>query len=96
MVFNLALASLRYRAAASLASFVAVLIGCGLLIACAGLFETAIVLQAQPQRLAAAPVVVGGSSAFKLPDEESEMVPYAERAGLPADQIGRASCRERV
>jgi putative ABC transport system permease protein len=87
VVLDLALASLRYRAAASLASFVAILIGCGLLIACAGLFETAIVLQAQPQRLAAAPVVVGGSSAFKLPDEESEVVPYAERAGLSADQI---------
>ncbi|MFJ9784799.1 ABC transporter permease [Amycolatopsis sp. NPDC101161] len=87
VVLNLALASLRYRAAASLASFVAILIGCGLLIACAGLFETAIVLQAQPQRLAATPVVVGGSSAFKLPDEESETVPYAERAGLAADQL---------
>ncbi|MEV6646000.1 FtsX-like permease family protein [Amycolatopsis sp. NPDC051371] len=87
VVVNLALASLRYRAAASLASFVAILIGCGLLIACAGLFETAIVLQAQPQRLAAAPVVAGGSSAFKLPDEESEVVPYAERAGLTADQL---------
>ncbi len=87
VVLELALASLRYRAAASLASFVAILIGCGLLIACAGLFETAIVLQAQPQRLAAAPIVVGGSSAFKLPDEESEVVPYAERAGLPVDQV---------
>jgi putative ABC transport system permease protein len=89
VVLNLALASLRYRAAASLASFVAILIGCGLLIACAGLFETAIVLQAHPQRLAATPVVVGGSSAFKLPDEESEVVPYAERAGLPADQVAK-------
>ena len=96
MVFNLALASLRYRAAASLASFVAILIGCGLLIACAGLFETAIVLQAQPQRLAAAPVVVGGSSAFKLPDEESEMVPYAERAGLVADQVAKISAVQGV
>jgi putative ABC transport system permease protein len=89
VVFNMALASLRYRAAASIASFVAILIGCGLLIACAGLFETAFVLQAQPQRLAAAPVVVGGSSAFNLPDEESQVVPYVERAGLPAEQITR-------
>ncbi|MEV6875998.1 FtsX-like permease family protein [Amycolatopsis sp. NPDC051128] len=89
VVLNLALASLRYRVAASLASFVAILIGCGLLIACAGLFETAIVLQAKPQRLASAPIVVGGSSGFKLPDEESEVVPYAERAGLPADQVAK-------
>lgn len=89
VVLGLALSSLRFRAAASLASFVAILIGCGLLIACAGLFETAIVLQAQPQRLAAAPVVVGGSSGFKLPDEESEVVPYAERARLTQDQAAK-------
>jgi putative ABC transport system permease protein len=89
VVLNLALASLRFRVAASLASFVAILIGCGLLIACAGLFETALVLEAKPQRLASAPVVVGGSSGFKLPDEESEVVPYAERAGLPEDQVAK-------
>ncbi|WP_156893007.1 ABC transporter permease [Actinokineospora enzanensis] len=89
VILGLALSSLRYRAAASLASFVAVLIGCGLLIACAGLFETAIVAQAHPQRLASAPVVVGGSAGFKLPDEESEVVPFAERARLTADQLAR-------
>ncbi|MBB4689027.1 ABC transporter permease [Amycolatopsis jiangsuensis] len=96
VVLGLALSSLRYRAAASLASFVAILIGCGLLIACAGLFETAIVLKAQPQRLAAAPVVVGGSAGFKLPDEESQVVPYAERAGLPEDGIAKISAVEGV
>ncbi|WP_091610885.1 ABC transporter permease [Amycolatopsis saalfeldensis] len=89
VVLNLALSSLKFRAAASLASFVAILIGCGLLIACAGLFETAIVLQAQPQRLASAPIVVGGSAGFKLPDEESQVVPYAERAGLPEAQVAK-------
>ncbi|EFL10254.1 MULTISPECIES: ABC transporter permease [Actinomycetes] len=91
VVLALALSSLRYRAAASLASFVAILIGCGLLIACAGLFETAIVLKAAPQRLAAAPLVVGGSAGFKLPDEESQVVPYAERAVLPEDQVAKIS-----
>ncbi|GAA3548115.1 FtsX-like permease family protein [Amycolatopsis ultiminotia] len=96
VVLGLALSSLRYRAAASLASFVAILIGCGLLIACAGLFETAIVLKAQPQRLAAAPIVVGGSSGFKLPDEESQVVPYAERAGLPEDQVAKIAAVQGV
>ncbi|MEV4150133.1 FtsX-like permease family protein [Amycolatopsis sp. NPDC049691] len=89
VVLRLALASLRFRAAASLATFVAVLVGCSLLIACGGLFETALSLDAQPQRLAAAPVVVGGSAGFKLPDEESEVVPYSERAGIPADRIAK-------
>ncbi|MET7993326.1 FtsX-like permease family protein [Amycolatopsis sp. NPDC005232] len=89
VVLRMALASLRFRAAASLATFVAILVGCSLLIACGGLFETALTLDAQPQRLAAAPVVVGGSAGFKLPDEESQVVPYSERAGVPADQLTR-------
>lgn len=89
VVLRMALASLRFRAAASLATFVAILVGCSLLIACGGLFETALSLKAQPQRLAAAPIVVGGSPGFKLPDEESQVVPYSERAGLPDDQLAR-------
>jgi putative ABC transport system permease protein len=87
--FRLALASLRFRAAASIAVFLAVALGASLLIACGGLFETALRLNATPQRIAAAPVVIGGSGGFKLPDEESETVPYAERAGVPADVVDR-------
>ena len=87
VVLRMALASLRFRAAASLATFIAVLVGCALLIACGGLFETALTLRAQPERLAAAPVVVGGSAGFKLPDEESQVVPYRERAGVPAATV---------
>lgn len=89
VALGLALRSLRFRIAASFASFVAVLIGCALLIACAGLFETAIVLQAKPQRLAAAPVVVGGSPGFKLPDEESQVVAYPERSRVPAGDVAK-------
>lgn len=96
VVLALALSSLRYRAAASLASFIAIFVGCGLLIACAGLFETAIVLKAAPERLSAAPLVVGGSAGFKLPDEESQVVPYAERAVLPEDQVAKISAVQGV
>ncbi|MEW2505288.1 FtsX-like permease family protein [Amycolatopsis sp. NPDC047767] len=96
VVLRMALASLRFRAAASLATFVAILVGCSLLIACGGLFETALTLDAQPQRLAAAPVVVGGSAGFKLPDEESQVVPYSERAGVPADQLAKLAGVEGV
>ncbi|MGP3965528.1 FtsX-like permease family protein [Nonomuraea sp. 3N208] len=78
-MIRLSLASLRSRAAASLATFAAVLLGCSILIACAGLFESAIRLDAPPQRLSEAGVVVAGSAGFHLPDEESETVPYAER-----------------
>jgi putative ABC transport system permease protein len=80
----LALASLRHRVAASLATFIAVLLGSAILIACGGLFETAIRLDAPPQRLAGAPVVITGPSGFALPDQESETVAYAERSGVDA------------
>ncbi len=76
---RLALASLQFRAAASLATFVAVLVGGALLVACGGLFESAIRLDAPPQRLSGAPIVVTGPAGFKLPDQESETVAYPER-----------------
>ncbi|HEY0453971.1 FtsX-like permease family protein [Actinophytocola sp.] len=78
----LALASLRHRLAAFVATFLAVLVGSALLVACGGLFETALRLNAQPQRLAGAELLVTGSEGFKLPDQESETVPYAERSGV--------------
>ncbi|MFI9837522.1 FtsX-like permease family protein [Nonomuraea sp. NPDC051941] len=78
-MIRLSLASLRFRAAQSLATFAAVLLGCSLLTACAGLFESAIRLEAPAQRLGGAAVVIAGSAGFHLPDEESETVPYAER-----------------
>lgn len=79
-MFSLAVAGLRHRLAAFVATFLAVLVGSALLIACGGLFETAIRLSAQPDRLAGAPLLVTGPAGFTLPDEESETVPYAERS----------------
>jgi len=83
-VLKLALASLRYRAAAFIATFLAVLLGASIVIACGGLFETGLRLNAAPQRLDGAGVVVTGSSGFKLPDEQYETVPYTERSGVGA------------
>lgn len=83
-MIRLALASLRFRVGAFVATLVAVLIGATLLIACGGLFETALRLDAPPQRLAAAPVVVTGPTGFALPDEDDETVAYGERTRLPA------------
>jgi putative ABC transport system permease protein len=87
-VIGLALAGLRHRAAAFVAVFLAVLLGSALVVACGGLFETAIRLSAQPQRLAGAPLVVTGPAGFKLPDEESETVAYAERSSVPLSAVG--------
>ncbi|QWF77270.1 ABC transporter permease [Amycolatopsis sp. CA-230715] len=93
---RLALASLRFRAAASAATFLAVLVGCALLIACGGLMESAIRLGAAPQRLAGAPVVVAGSEGFKLPDEESETVAYPERAAVDPSVLPKVAATSGV
>jgi putative ABC transport system permease protein len=86
-MFALAIAGLRHRLAAFVATFLAVLIGSALLIACGGLFETAIRLSAQPERLAGAPLLVTGPAGFALPDEESETVPYPERSTVDLEAV---------
>ncbi|MFD7160782.1 FtsX-like permease family protein [Kribbella sp. NPDC059898] len=67
-MFRLAVTTLRYRTAAFLAIFVAVLLGGALLSAAGGLLETGLRLNAPPQRLAAAPIVVTGDPAYHPPD----------------------------
>ncbi|MBT2206502.1 ABC transporter permease [Actinomadura sp. NEAU-AAG7] len=77
-MIRLAFASLRHRAAASVATFLAVAFGTALLLACGGLFETAIRLDAEPQRLGGAPILVTGPAGFKPPGG-SQRAAYAER-----------------
>ncbi|MDX2972192.1 FtsX-like permease family protein [Kribbella solani] len=67
-MFRLAVTTLRYRTAAFLAIFVAVLLGGALLSAAGGLLETGLRLNAPPQRLAAAPIVVTGDPAYHPPN----------------------------
>ncbi|MGW7683909.1 ABC transporter permease [Kribbella sp. NPDC054772] len=67
-MFRLAVTTLRYRTAAFLAIFVAVLLGGALLSAAGGLLETGLRLNAPPQHLAAAPVVVTGDPAYHPPN----------------------------
>ncbi|HEY3514883.1 ABC transporter permease [Kribbella sp. NPDC051137] len=67
-MFRLAVTTLRYRTAAFLAIFVAVLLGGALLSAAGGLLETGLRLNAPPQRLSAAPIVVTGDPAYHPPD----------------------------
>ncbi|MFL6073543.1 MAG: ABC transporter permease [Mycobacteriales bacterium] len=88
---RLALATLRTRAPASAATFVAMLLGTTLLLACGGLLETAIRLDATPQRLAGVPIVVAGPSGFKLPDQKSQRAAYPERGGLDPALVTRAA-----
>lgn len=82
-MIRLALSSLRFRAAAFLAILVAVLLGSALLAAAGGLLETALRLNAAPQRLAAAPIVVTGDPAYHPPNGNGS-VAYAERHRVDA------------
>jgi putative ABC transport system permease protein len=77
-MFRLAVTTLRYRTAAFLAVFVAVLLGGALLSAAGGLLETGLRLNAAPQRLAAAPIIVTGDPAYHPPNG-SGAAPFPER-----------------
>ncbi len=97
-MLKLALASLRFRMAASLATFVAVLIGCALLVTCGALLETAIRLDAPPKRLAAAPIIVAGPDGYRL-NNTPEVIPYSEQVRIPdswSDMLSKVSGVDRV
>ena len=69
-MFKLALRTLRLRKGGFLATFVAVFFGALVVSACGGLMETGIRSETPVQRLAAAPIVVGGQQTLKLPEED--------------------------
>ncbi|MGW6279383.1 FtsX-like permease family protein [Kribbella sp. NPDC055071] len=82
-MFRLALTTLRYRTAAFLAIFIAVLLGSALLSAAGGLLETGLRLNAPPQRLAAAPILVAGDPAYH-PADGSGSAAFFERHSVDA------------
>ncbi len=59
-MMRLAVRTLRYRKGGFVATFVAVVFGTAIVIACGGLMETGIRSNVAPERLAAAPIVVTG------------------------------------
>lgn len=69
-MFKLALRTLRLRKGGFLATFVAVFFGALIVSACGGLMETGIRSETPVQRLAAAPIVVGGQQTLALPEED--------------------------
>jgi putative ABC transport system permease protein len=91
MMTRLALATLRFRVAASVATLVAVLLGTALLAACGGMSETALRLDTAPQRFAGQPIVVSGSSGFTLPDQENQRAAYAETRPMDTDVVARVA-----
>ncbi|MEV8375878.1 ABC transporter permease [Kribbella sp. NPDC056861] len=87
-MIRLALSSLRFRTAAFLAIFVAVVLGSSLISAAGGLLETGLRLNASPQRLAAAPIVVTGRPAYH-PTNGSGSVAYPERHGVDPTLVAK-------
>ncbi|MCR6487055.1 ABC transporter permease [Amycolatopsis sp. OK19-0408] len=69
-MFSLAMRTLRLRKGGFLATFVAVFFGALIVSACGGLMETGIRSETPVQRLAAAPIVVGGLQSLALPEDD--------------------------
>ena len=81
---------LRHRRAALFATLVAVALGAALASACAGLFETALRLDAPPQRLAAYDAVVAPAEHATLAAGDgrpAQQVALSERGHLPAGTL---------
>ncbi|MBE1499895.1 putative ABC transport system permease protein [Amycolatopsis lexingtonensis] len=70
MMFSLAMRTLRLRKGGFLATFVAVFFGALIVSACGGLMESGIRSETPVQRLAAAPIIVGGQQTLKLPKDD--------------------------
>ncbi|MFL6121188.1 FtsX-like permease family protein [Actinophytocola sp.] len=99
-MLGIALRTLRYRAGGFAATFVVLVIGGAVLLACGGLMETGIRTEIPPQRLAAAPVVVAGDQRFDgIFEGKPGTVTLPEQVRLDAgiaDTIGRIPGVERV
>jgi putative ABC transport system permease protein len=92
-MWRLALRTLRFRKAGFVATFVALLFGTAIVMACGGLMETGIRNNVPPQRLAEAAVVVSGDRTYELPKadrgdpQDAEAVVLPERVPLGASLV---------
>ncbi|MEV7554371.1 FtsX-like permease family protein [Amycolatopsis sp. NPDC089917] len=69
-MLRLAFRTLRLRKGGFIGTFIAVFFGALIVASCGGLMETGIRGNAEPQRLAAAPIVVTGGQTFAMPKED--------------------------
>ncbi|WBQ07167.1 ABC transporter permease [Kribbella sp. CA-293567] len=81
-MMRLAVRTLRYRKSGFLATFIAVVFGTAIVLACGGLMETGIRSNVAPERLAGAPIVVTGDLSHHRPGEE-DPTPLTEQVGVP-------------
>ncbi|HET6988213.1 MAG TPA: ABC transporter permease, partial [Kribbella sp.] len=87
-MMRLAVRTLRHRKSGFIATFVAVVFGTGIVMACGGLMETGIRSNVEPQRLAATSLVVTGNQSHLRPGAE-DATPLPERVGVPAELVAK-------
>ncbi|MET9270614.1 ABC transporter permease [Kribbella sp. NPDC003557] len=85
-MMRLAVRTLRHRKSGFIATFVAVVFGTAIVMACGGLMETGIRSNVEPQRLAGTSLVVTGNQSHHRPGVE-DATPLTERVGVPADLL---------
>ncbi|GAB2670398.1 ABC transporter permease [Kribbella swartbergensis] len=94
-MMRLAVHTLRFRKGGFIATFVAVVFGTAIVMACGGLMETGIRSNVEPERLAAAPIVVTGKQSHLRPGAE-DASPLPERVGIPVSLADRIRSVEGV
>ncbi|WP_185446870.1 ABC transporter permease [Kribbella qitaiheensis] len=85
-MMRLAVRTLRFRKNGFIATFVAVVFGTAIVMACGGLLETGIRSNVQPERLAAADLVVTGKQTHLRPGAE-DATPLTEQVDLDASLL---------
>lgn len=87
-MMRIALRTLRFRKGGFIATFVAVVFGTAIVLACGGLMETGIRSNVPPERLAAAPIVVTGKQTHLRPGAE-DATPLPEQVGVDAALVDK-------
>src|SRR5689334_25206544 len=86
LMFGLAVATLRHRKGAFVATFLAIFLASALIIPTGGLMETGIRLAVPADRLAAAPIVVSGQQTYVVPKEDPEQTDNLKTVALAERQ----------
>ena len=94
-MMRLAVRTLRHRKSGFIATFIAVVFGTAIVMACGGLMETGIRSNVEPDRLAATSLVVTGNQSHHRPGVE-DPTPLSERVGVPVDLLPKIRSTEGV
>jgi len=94
-MMRLAVRTLRFRKGGFVATFVAVVFGTAIVMACGGLMETGIRSNVNPERLAGAPIVVTGKQSHLRPGAE-DATALPERVGVPTELVAKIRSVEGV